>query len=55
MIYIESVFCIDCWIIDPITMGEIRSQVMLLYQVDSKKFYNKKTQELLGQISKPDS
>ena len=42
----------SCWIIDPVTMRKVRNQVILLHQVDGKKFYNEKTWELLGQISK---
>ena len=41
----------DYWIIDLVTMGEIKSQAILPHQIDGKEFYDKKTQKLLRQIS----
>ena len=39
--------------IDPITIEEVGSQATLLYLVDNKELYNKKTQKLWRQINKP--
>ena len=54
MIDIENVFCIHCQITDPVTKKEVKSQTILSYQVNSKEFYNKKTEKLLKQISQSD-
>ena len=54
MIRVESVLCIDRRMMDPVTMGEVRSQVMLPHQVGGEELCDEKTQELLGQISEPD-
>ena len=43
MIQIESILYIDYQIIDPITIEEIKNQIILLYWVDNEKLYNKKT------------
>ena len=32
--------------IDPVTIGEVKSQAMLLHQVDEKELYDKKTQNI---------
>ena len=52
MIHAESIFNINCQIIDPVIMREVKSQIILSYQVNNKKLYNKKAQKLYGQISK---
>ena len=43
----ESVLYIDCWMINPIIIKKVKSQVILPHWVDSKKLYNKKTEKLL--------
>ena len=55
MIYIENVFYMDCQIINLVTIKKVKSQVILLYLINNKKFYNKKTQKLLKQINKLDN
>ena len=47
MICIENILYINCRIINLVTIKKVKSQAILLYWMDGKKLYDKKTQKLL--------